>query len=40
MVLMQDDAKRVKKWRIGRIIKLHFGADQRVRVSTVKTLKG
>jgi len=39
-VLIVDDNKKSKEWRMGRIIKLHPGSDNKVRAVTIKTSTG
>lgn len=40
MVIIKDDRLKPKEWLIGRIIDVHPGADNLVRVATVRTSKG
>jgi hypothetical protein len=40
IVLIHDDSTPPTKWQLGRILKLHVGTDQKVRVVTMKTQTG
>lgn len=40
LVLIKDDRLPPNQWRLGRVIELHHGADQLVRVVTLKTQDG
>ena len=39
-MLLKDENLPLQKWALGRIIKLYFGEDKRVRVVEVKTQSG
>ncbi|EZA62187.1 hypothetical protein X777_02812 [Ooceraea biroi] len=40
IVLLQDNNAPPLKWKLGRVIEIHKGADDKVRVVTLKTATG
>lgn len=40
MVLVKDDNLPPMKWKLGRVVKLHFGSDNVARVAAIKTNSG
>ncbi|XP_058975815.1 uncharacterized protein LOC131801289 [Musca domestica] len=40
IVVLHSDSLAPNEWRMGRVVKLHFGQDNRVRVVDLKTLNG